>query len=42
MRISGSIMPYFLPKLGKMLQKVPSAAVLIGALRVNNLTIWHK
>ena len=26
-------MPYFLPKLGKMLQKLPSAAVVIGALR---------
>ena len=31
------VMPYFIPKLGKMLQKWLPAAVVIGALRVNNL-----
>ena len=32
-------MPYFLPKLGKMLQKLPSAAVVIGALRVKKRVV---
>ena len=30
-----NIIPYFFPKFGKMLQNLPSAAVVIGALVVN-------
>ena len=33
-RFSCNIMPYFCQKLGKMLQNLSSAAVVIGALRV--------
>ena len=32
-------MPYFFPKLEKMSQNLSSAAVVIGALRVNNLIL---
>ena len=34
-----NIIPYFCQKLGKMLQNLSSAAVVIGALRVN---FMHK
>ena len=34
------MIPYFFLKLGKMLQNVLSAAVVIGALRVNGLQIY--
>ena len=32
----GKTVPYFIRKLGKMLQNFSSAAVVIGALRVND------
>ena len=32
-------MPYFFRKLRKMLQKLPSAAVMIGALRVETVHV---
>ena len=37
---SCNIMPYFCLKLGKMLQNLSSAAVLIGALSVNSQWLW--
>ena len=36
------ISPYFCPKLGKMLQNLSSAAVVIGALRANILCVCKE
>ena len=36
-----NIIPYFFRKLGKMFQNLSSAAVLIGALRVNKDDMSH-
>ena len=46
-RFSRNIIPYFCQKLGKMSQNLSSAAVVIGALRVNlkmlfaAIFLWH-
>ena len=39
-RFSWNIIPYFCQKLGKMSQNLSSAAVMIGAWRVNNVDIF--
>ena len=38
-QFSCNIIPYFCRKLGKMSQNLSSAAVVIGALRVNPVTL---
>ena len=39
-RFSWNIIPYFCRKLGKMTQNLLSAAVVIGALRINSLLLF--
>ena len=38
-RFSWNIIPYFCRKLGKMMQNLLSAAVVIGSLRINSLLL---